>query len=178
MTMSLLGWPKTLFWKDFMKPVSAVPAAYNGSHTDCHIDLDIDYTWASPPKRVTPGGDYQLTGVKVTLKVNSLQTWVLAGVPTSKAQATILRHEQGHYNIAGITARDVEQALKALRNSDPDDLEADATTTADGIIASGQTEEETYDDAVNGGTDHGNDVQQQATWVAKIARARSLADLP
>lgn len=177
--MSVLGWPRTLFWKDFMAPVSSVPLAYNGSHTDCHIEIDISYTWSSPPVRTKPGGDDQLGGVKVTVKVDSLRTWVVGGVPTSRSQAAVRRHEQGHHNIAGVTARDIEHALKALRKADPDALQAEATPTADAIVAAGQTEKETYGgDVVDGGTDRGNDVPQQAAWVAKIARAKPLDDLP
>ena len=176
--MALLGWPKTIFWKDFRPPVSTVPSSYYGSHTDCHIEIDIDYSWGGT-KPVKPGGDYQLKDVKVVVKINSLGSWVLAGVPTASNQAKVLKHEQGHFNIAGITARDVERALKNLRNSDSGDLTTDATSTADAIIASGQTEEDTYDDdPANGGTDHGNDATQQAAWGSKIAAAKSLSDLP
>ena len=176
--MALLGWPKTLAWTDFGKPVSSVPSAYTGSHTDCHIEIDIGYSWGGTTP-VKPGGDFQLKDVKVTVKIDSSATWVLQGVSTGADRAKVLKHEQGHYNIAGITARDVEHALKALRNADAGDLQTDATTTADGIIASGQTEEDTYDDdPANGGTDHGNDVTQQAAWNSKIAAAKSLADLP
>lgn len=176
--MALLGRPKTIFWKDFRPAVSTVPLSYNGSHTDCHIEIDIDYSWGGT-RLVKPGGDYQLKDVKVVVKINSLESWVLAGVATASNQAKVLKHEQGHFNIAGITARDVERVLKNLRNSDADDLTTDATSTADAIIASGQTEEDTYDDdPANGGTDHGNDATQQATWNSKITAAKSLSDLP
>ncbi len=176
--MALLGWPKTIFWKDFGTPVASVPASYTGTHTDCHIEINIDYSWNGTTP-VKPGGDYQLKDVKVVVSIDTANTWVLQGVSTGKSQAQVLKHEQGHYNIAGITARDVENALKKLRNADPTDLETDATSTADSIIGDGQAKEEKYDDdPVNGGTDHGNDVQQQATWNSKIAAAKSLADLP
>ena len=86
---------------------------------------------------------------------------------------------QGHFNITVITARDVDRALAALRDVDSDALETSATDVAEGIIASGQAEEDTYDDdPANGGTDHGNDVTQQATWNSKIAAANSLSSLP
>jgi hypothetical protein len=176
--MAVLGWPKTLNWTHFGKPRTSVPLAYGGSHTDCHIEIDIAYSWQGT-RRLTPGGDYALREVKVVVKTNSLDTWVIAGVPTASNQARVLKHEQGHYNIAGITARDVERALAALRNSDSNALEAEATSVADAIIASGQTEEDTYDsDAADGGTEHGNDVAQQATWNSQIAAAKSLDDLP
>jgi len=176
--MAVLGWPKTLNWTHFGKPRTSVPLGYGGSHTDCHIEIDIDYSWQGT-RRLTPGGDYALREVKVVVKTNSLDTWVIAGVPTASNQARVLKHEQGHYNIAGITARDVDRALAALRNSDSAALEAEATSVADAIIASGQTEEDTYDDdPANGGTDHGNDVAQQATWTSQIAAAKSLDDLP
>lgn len=65
-----------------------------------------------------------------------------------------------------------------MRNADQSDLSSDAASTADGIIASGQTEEDTYDgDPVNGGTGHGNDATQQARWNGLISQAKSLADL-
>ena len=127
--MAVLGWPKTLNWTHFGKPRTSVPLAYGGSHTDCHIEIDIDYSWQGT-RRLTPGGDYALREVKVVVKTNSLDTWVIAGVPTASNQARVLKHEQGHYNIAGITARDVERALVALRNSDSSALEAEATRGA------------------------------------------------
>ena len=113
------------------------------------------------------------------MSIDSANTWVLQGVNMGSNQAQVLKHEQGHYNIAGIAARDVDTALKQQRNADQGDLATDAATTADGIIASGQTEEDTYDgDPVDGGTDHGNDATQQARWNGLISHAESLADLP
>lgn len=176
--MAVLGWPKTIAWTDFGTPVSSVPASYSGTHTDCHIEVDINYSWGGPVA-VSGSSDYKLKDVKVEVKINSIDTWVMTGVPTSKTQATILKHEQGHYNIAGITARDVEKMLTNLRNADANDLANDATTKADSIISDGLAKEDKYDDvAANGGTDNGNDVNQQNTWNSKIAAAKSLADLP
>jgi len=176
--MVLIGWPKTIHWSDFGTPVSSVPSSYAGSHTDCHIEIDIAYSWGGVVP-VSPGGDYQLKDIKVVVSIAPLGTWVLQGVSTGSNQAQILTHEQGHYNIGGIAARDVETALKNLRNADQSALVSDASTTADGIISSGQTEEDTYDgDAAHGGTDHGNDATQQAKWNGLIAHAKSLDDLP
>ena len=176
--MALIGWPKTLRWSNFGTPATSVPTSYAGSHTDCHTEIDISYSWGGTVP-VSPGGDYKLKDIKVVVAIDAQNTWVLKGVSTGSNQAQIQKHEQGHYNIAGITARDVETALKKLRNADQSDLASDATTTADGIISSGQTEEETYDgDPVDGGTDHGNDATQQAKWNGLIAKAQSLDDLP
>jgi hypothetical protein len=176
--MAVLGWPKTLTWTMFGTPVSAVPSSYTGSDTDCHIEIDINPT-AGGSVQVSPGGDYRLKDIKVEVKLIATDTWVLAGVPTATNQAAVLQHEQGHYNIAGITARDIDTALTALRNPDPKALAAAAVTTANGIRAAGQKKEDKYDDkAVNGGTDGGNDPTQQAAWNSKIAAATSLASLP
>jgi hypothetical protein len=172
--MALLGWPKTIKWSDFGSPRGAVPSSYGGSHADCHIGISIDYSWQGT-QRVTPGGDYRLRNVKVVVTIDSSETWVLPGVPTASNHARVLKREQGHFNIAGITARDVDRALAALRDSD----ETSASDVAEGIISSGQAEEDTYDDdPANGGTDHGNDVTQQATRNSKIAAANSLSSLP
>jgi len=176
--MALIGWPKTIRWSEFVTPVSSVPSSYAGSHTDCHIEIGISYSWGGVVP-VSRGGDYKLKDIKVVVSIDSQNTWVLQGVNTGSNQAQILRHEQGHYNIAGITARDVETALKKLRNADQSALASDAYTTANDIISSGQTEEDTYDgDPVDGGTDGGNDATQQAKWNGLIAHAKSLDDLP
>jgi hypothetical protein len=178
MRMAVLGWPKTLAWKDFGVARATVPTSYQGTHTDCHIETDISFSFtvASPAVK---GGDYQISSVKVVVKLNALKTWVLKGVSTASNQAQVLQHEQGHYNIAGITARDVEQALLGMSDSDQKQLRTDANAMAASIIASGQTEEDTYDGPVaDSGCDHGNDIGQQAAWNSKIAAASSLADLP
>ena len=48
--MAVLGWPKTLAWKDFGAPRATVPTSYQGTHTDCHIETDISFSFtvASP----------------------------------------------------------------------------------------------------------------------------------
>jgi hypothetical protein len=167
--MALIGWPKTIRWSEFGTPVASVPQSYTGSHTDCHIEIDINYSWGGVVP-VSPGGDYRLKDIKVVVQIDKQNTWVLQGVNTGTNQAQILKHEQGHYNIAGITARDVETALKNLRDSDQNALTTSAGTTADGIVSSGQTEEDTYDgDPTDGGTDHGNDATQQSKWNGLIA---------
>ncbi len=176
--MAVLGIPKTLFWKDFGKPLTAVPASYMGSHTDCHIGIDISFTHGGTiPDGTT--GDFKLKDVKVTVKLDALDTWVLDGVPKSATQAAILKHEQGHFNIAAVAAKELEAALKALRNADAGTLITDADDALASALSDGQTEEDTYDsDPVDGGTDHGNDPIQQAKWNGLIAKAKSLADLP
>ena len=176
--MAVLGIPKFLSWLDFGKPVTTVPSSYAGSHTDCHISIDISFTHGGTTLEKS-SGDYMLKSVNVTVKVDKLNTWVMTGVPKQKDQAAILKHEQGHFNIAAITAKDLEKELKALRNADPGDLITDADTALSDALSSGQTEEDTYDgDPVDDGTDHGNDPAQQAKWNGLIAKAKSLADLP
>jgi hypothetical protein len=176
--VALIGWPKTITWSDFGKPVASVPTSYTGSHTDCHIEIDISYSWGGVVA-ASSAGDYKLKDIKVVVQIDKLNTWVLQGVNAGANQAQILKHEQGHYNIAGITARDVETALKNLRDTDQNAIATNASSTADGVISSGQTEEDTYDgDPTDGGTDHGNDANQQAKWNGLIAKAQSLDDLP
>ena len=175
--MTILGYPKTLAWANFGWPKASVPTTYGGTHVDCHIETDINATYSTTFDSAS--GQNILKNVKVTVKINSLRSWVLKGVPTSADQAAILKHEQGHYNIAGITATDIENALTNLQNSTVKDLLNDAKTEVSDWTAAGQTEEDTYDGSVaDGGTDHGNDITQQSAWNSKIAAASSLNDLP
>lgn len=175
--MTVLGIPKTLAWWNFGVPKDKVPDDYAGSHVDCHIEIDIGASFGATSAGLA--GGHKLTSVLVNVKLVAGRTWVMKGVPKLPNQAAILKHEQGHFDIAAITARDLDAALKALRNDDPKALLAEASQLVSSITSSGQTEEETYDgDVADGGTDHGNDVTQQAAWNSKLAAARSLGDLP
>ena len=111
--MAVLGYPRTLKWVNFGTPVAKVPKSYQGTHTDCHIDIDISYTTGGTIKDAD-SGEYSYKDIKVTVKVNALHTWVLKGVPTGANQAAILNHEQGHYDIAGLAASDLDSALSDL----------------------------------------------------------------
>lgn len=175
--MTVLGIPKTLAWWNFGVPKDKVPDDYAGSHVDCHIEIDIGASYATTSAGVNAG--FKLSNVVVNVKLVAGKTWVMKGVPKLPNAAAILKHEQGHFDIAAITAKDLEAALKALRNDDRNALLTEASDLVSSVTGSGQTEEETYDgDVADGGTDNGNDVTQQASWNSKIAAAKSLADLP
>ena len=175
--MTVLGIPKTLAWWNFGAAKEKVPDDYLGSHVDCHIEVNIGASFGATSDKIN--GGHKLTNVLVNVTLVAGRTWVMKGVPKFPNQAAILQHEQGHFDIAAITAKDLDAALIALRNDDPKTLLAEASQLVASISSSGQTEEETYDGPVaDGGTDHGSDVTQQATWTSKLAAAKTLGDLP
>ena len=85
--MAIVGYPKTLTWANFGLPKNTVPSSYGGTHTDCHIEIDIDATFQTTKDPTV--GDFILKNVKVTVKINSLKSWVLKGVSKSANQAAI-----------------------------------------------------------------------------------------
>src|SRR5437667_11695833 len=107
--MAIVGYPKTLTWANFGLPKNTVPSSYGGTHTDCHIEIDIDATFKTTKDPTV--SDFILKNGKVTVKINSLETWVLKGLSKSANQAAVLKQEQGHSNIAGLTPKDSENPL-------------------------------------------------------------------
>src|SRR5260370_24057984 len=56
-------------------------------------------------------GEYRVHGARVNVSLNPHNTWAVPGARTS---AALLRHEQGHYDIAGLIARDLIRKILDL----------------------------------------------------------------
>jgi len=156
--MALTGLPRALTWDDF----SEVDETPDGGDELAYTEAKWSLSYGFPPGT----GDYKLNNIVVSVRILSDKSWV---VTEGKTDA-LLKHEQGHYDITALGARDLHRALPALRakteaalRAKVDDL--DATTQA-----AVNAMNDKYDSAA-GGTNHGLDAAAQVRWSGKIRGA-------
>lgn len=153
--MAVRGWPKTLTWSDF-RPI---PHAPPGEIEEAQIEPRIDAP--SHAQLVRENGQVRLGSFDLTVRVNPAGSWVVQG----RSRPSLLAHEQGHLDVAGLVAYENHRALEALRAGN------DAQLTQ--LIAATRQRMQTKLDAItekyDRETDHSRDVAQQNTWSQLIA---------
>lgn len=109
------GWPRTLRWSDFTAVPNPGPGqfvALNGHPIVARVALSIMFYPGSSPT-VQEGAEWRFRTVSVALVTNSLQ-YVPSRIPAGR-EAHYLTHEQGHFDLMGLFARELEVNLLALR---------------------------------------------------------------
>lgn len=150
----LTGWPRQISWDEF-KALSTRPA---GEKEDAQID-----TQTAQPDRVVVARDqgrFRLGNFEVALKVVRNNSWVV----TSQKSDALLSHEQGHFDITGLVARDLVKALGALRVSTTDELQREVSRLYEAYRTWGQQLSDEYDEKTN----HGRDATVQSDWESRI----------
>jgi len=150
----LTGWPRQISWNQFQE-VGSRPA---GEKEDAQID-----TQTAQSDRVGVAreqGRFRLGDFEVKLKVIRSNSWVV----TSQKSDTLLAHEQGHFDITGLVARDLVKALGALRVDTTDELQREVSRLYEAYKAWGQGLSDQYDEE----TDHGRKVKPQSDWESRI----------
>src|SRR5947209_8049317 len=99
--MAVQGWPRRLTWGEF-RPIFQRPT---GETEDAQIAPLID-----SPSRATvvkDGDQFRLGSFTLAVRVDARASWVLRG----KTTPSLLAHEQGHLDIAGLVAYENHRAL-------------------------------------------------------------------
>src|SRR5687768_9442270 len=116
----MIGWPRTLAWSDF----TAIPeaAAVNLRARNRHpivarVSISIGFLPGNSPRSLD---GLTFNRLDVRLHIDRLE-YVPSRIPAAES-AAYLGHEQGHLDLMGLFAREMEVALSALRGSTSDDL--------------------------------------------------------
>lgn len=150
---SLVGWPRKIAWSEF-NPVERP----SGETEDAQID-----TQTQQPSQVGvkhEQGKIRLEDFKVTLAVIPNSSWVVA----DQKNDALLAHEQGHFDITGLVARDLVKALGALRASKKDDLQREVSRLFKTHDGRAKSLSEQYDEETN----HGRNAEKQSEWQSRI----------
>jgi len=154
--MGVTGWRTTLTWRQFR----TVPRPL-GVQQDAQTRGSID-----PPTRVAVAKDdaqFKLANFEVRVSLVPAETWVVGG----KATASLLSHEQGHWDITGLTAWEYYRGLVALRAADQADLQQQAAD----LLARMTTKSDDLQVKYDRETDHSRNTADQARWDKIIADA-------
>jgi hypothetical protein len=161
--VTLTGWPRSLTWNEFSerssRPVGSDEAAQIGSEAVQPEQVDID--------RVN--GRFQVKDYTVNVEIVAADTWVV----TSQKSNDLLNHEQGHYDITGLTARDMVADIAAARGQSPKDLGEQVQKIIARTRALGAKLTKLYDGDGPGGTANGKNAANQKKWDAHLASCAS-----
>ncbi len=156
----LEGWPANVTWNMFQERSSKPSGVtYNAQISPKFDVLDVHVDES--------GGRFKVSGLKIRVRVEKTESWVV----TSQKSAKLLNHEQGHFDILGLVARELKdevehasadsktELIRQLRN-----LMAEKQGRADEIDDEYDSESE---------TDHGRKQRQQDQWDKKIKEAKA-----
>lgn len=169
--MALLGVISHLTWHHYRK-VKTSPDPPNDAQTGPVISSGFEVV---PEKK-----KWKTKNVRVTLKLDHDDTWVVAG----QEDNDLLAHEEGHYSIWVIGARTLHNRLNAIEGDSEDDVKQQAKEINEAILGrdgdddSGQLAQinKIYEDDPNCGTDHGTRKGNQTVWSHQIKRIRASSD--
>lgn len=158
--MAIKNWPSKITWAQFTEVDISPP----GATTDAHIEVE----YRNPPGKqfgiVQAGKQFKLKDVTLVLQTIPNETWVVKG----RKSKAILNHEQGHWDIIGLIAREYHGELRRLRAPTVEQLKTRLRKLEARMLEKGQK--------LNGGTggydtetDHGRIRPQQKKWDALIA---------
>ena len=150
----LTGWPRTITWTEF-REIGRRPT---GEREDAQISSNLEQ-----PSQVSvtrTGGRFRLGTYEAVLSVEADESWVV----TSAKSDALLAHEQGHYDITGIIARDMIRDLRGVRAATTAGLEREVQAIIERADTLADRLTELYDEQ----TDHGRERAQQARWEALL----------
>jgi len=148
------GWPRSIAWSEFSE-VASRPAGVNEA-AQIHTEV-------VQPDQVgvqRENGRLRLGGYVVRVQVVSADTWVVTGQKTNE----LLAHEQGHFDITGLSGRDMVRDLGAIRAADTDELQREVHR----IIAHYGQLSSTLSSQYDTETRNGADRAQQQRWEAHL----------
>jgi len=176
MPSSLFGLRRTLTWGDFPTVQADAPAddapAADGANTSVHPTLN--FVWSGDPPNIVIR-DGLVVRVNFDTAGSYKYSWVAA--MSAADRATLLTHEQGHYDIAALLAREYFFQMVALRaNTYPSADAVNADKEAARLATIGRQQE--IFDLYDAGTSHGTDPSGQATWSGYVRTAFTQPAIP
>lgn len=151
--MPVVGWPRTLNWGNFR--VVKFPA--DGSIYDAETGTSIGYKSQYVKQN---DGSFATRGVVIRVELVKENTWVVSG----KQSPGLLSHEQGHFDIAGLIAYELDMSLRQASGMSNDEVNSNVEDMFRVINEKVKKIQSEYDDDTN----HSINNSQQVAWKRKI----------
>jgi hypothetical protein len=166
--MALSGFNHSVNWNEF-RNVNQRPA---GTPEDAFIRTNFTSNFSLYQ---TGDEDCVVTSATVGIRIDRGRTWVVRG----RTSADLLRHEQGHYNITALGAREYYTLLLELTAAHCSNINSQAQTLRQQI----QTHIDETDIRYDNLTANGTNQSVQRTWDTRIRSTMqrpdgTLYDLP
>jgi hypothetical protein len=161
--MALTGLDTRISWRDFTERTSPPPEfedhdAYTSAASLANLQ----------PVRDHASGVFSFRNVVVTVAMSRRESWVIRGKQTDD----LLRHEQNHYTITALGARDLHRRLLKMTALSLRDLEKAASDAQAEVQSLTDQANEDYDVA----SDHSKNATGQQLWNGAIRCVRADPD--
>ena len=155
--------PPRLRWSDFRR-VDAIP----GSSEQARIAAEMSFP---QPLKIERGGDgrYRLPAFTITVAPEPSRTMARRSAGRSNS---LLRHEQGHYDIVVLAARALARELESMTASSAQAL----TRRVEDCVSKHTARAARLSEAYDRKTEHGNDATEQELWIERIRAALEETD--
>ena len=151
--MPLNGFNYNVSWADFIEMPTRPPGVSEDAEINCHYPYSYDL--GRNKKAII------VSAAKVDISTIAARCWVV----TSKKTDLLLKHEQGHYDILALAAREFYNKLLALSATDEDKMKTKISDLSAKIQAKVKKINLRYDDKTN----HHLDTAVQQAWDKQIA---------
>ena len=159
--MPLNNFDYQLSWSDF----SALPRRPAGVEEDAQIHPEMGF---SNFKLVSKGRGVTVADVDIDITLVRSDCWSV-----EKAQSdNLLKHEQGHYDILALSAREFYKTVRTLTAKSSHELQRQVTSLGNRMARRVKTIDEVYDTE----SKHSRDTANQQSWLKKIAIEKQKAD--
>ena len=159
--MPLLNFNYVLSWSDFIKK----PSRPAGSSEDAQIHPELEF---KDFKLNGKGKSVSIADLTITIRVVKADSWVVNGTQSND----LLNHEQGHYDILAISAREFYAALKKLSAATTHALQTELSKLQEEALKKVTRVDARYDIQ----TKHSLDKVAQNEWNKKIAAEKQKPD--
>jgi hypothetical protein len=176
MGSTLTGRDKTLTWADFGTPQPKPKPAPGSTAVAAHTEVvyPIVYGWASSGKSFSLADN-----VTVSIRLDPGKSWVADWVfkEAKQFQDDLLKHEQGHYDIGALLARDMFIEIMALKGQTfGSKALLDAAVNAVVNKHRSQKVHDKYDEKAE--SNHGLNAIQQKAWDGYFQKAKTAPRTP
>jgi hypothetical protein len=166
--MAVNGFDATIQWSKF-KQLSAKPVDKDGDAETVSAYASSQISLARRGKGIVA------SSANVTIAINSHESWVVTG----KTDPYLLKHEQGHYDITALAARQFYSQIMKLEVADVQAFNTAMKSINDDIKKKIESTNIRYDKQ----TGHSRNTTGQTTWNQKIDATKknpngTIDDLP
>jgi hypothetical protein len=158
--MALNGFDTRVTWLDFRNRSTRPP----GVREDAEIEAASSMSY----RTIEENGVWSVASADAGVSPDRNQSWVLSSAKTD----ALLAHEQGHFDITALGAREVYNRILGVTGSSAADLRRTINSIKVSVQANIDQTNEQYDIQ----TDHGNNTASQQRWEARIRTAKDDPD--
>lgn len=155
--MPLTGFNHAITWGEFQTRTTR-PSGAGDEDAEIHTAAPSSYNYSSR------NGRFSVTDVTTEITVDTNLSWVLRNGRT----ADLLRHEQGHYDIQALGARETYSRVGRLTAASEADLARQVRAIEREVQRKVDDKNARYDTQTN----HSRNAAEQRNWEATIRRAK------